>query len=100
MGQFNVHLYCTYAVVLMLTCSPLESTLTPDNFTDQGRVSGWERVNWTYSIGPSFFLNGYNPFPFKLAPLLFYSVPPDGFTCQERASGWETLKGFMLNYNR
>ena len=42
-GSFNINLLC----------------LTPDNFTRQGRASGWERVNWAYSICPSLFLKGY-----------------------------------------
>ena len=42
--------------------------LTPDDFTHQGKASGWKRVN---CICPSVFLNPFLPRP---APSLFYSV--------------------------
>ena len=44
--------------------------LTPDNFTRQGRASGWERFNWSLS-DPSPFLN---PFPPRLAKIRWFII--------------------------
>ena len=54
--------------------------LTPDDFTRQGRSSGWERVKWTP--------------PAKTVPIvILLYLTADDFTHQERASGWETVNG-------
>ena len=64
--------------------------LTPDNFTRQGRASGWERVNWTYL--PISSLTFSLPDRPKLAPfVILLCLMPDNFTRQGIASGWERV---------
>ena len=67
--------------------------LTPDNITRQGRASGWERVNWTYSTCPSLFLNPFSPRLAQTVPFVsLLCLTLYDFTCQGRASGWERVK--------
>ena len=46
-----------YIIFIILLC------LMPDDYTRQGRASGWERVNWA-------FLNPFLPRPAKTGPFI------------------------------
>ena len=68
------NIYILILLLIWLTLSLPDQVillcLMPCNITCHGRASGWEKVNWTYSICPSLFLNPFSPRPDKTIPFL------------------------------
>ena len=69
--------------------------LMPDNFTHQGRASGWEKVNWAY-LSTLFLINPLPPRPAKtVSSVILLCLTPGDFPRQGRASRREKAKASL-----